>query len=120
MKKRNVIAGLLAVFVVLGTSSVAMAGTSYPASLSMNYSRASGGQFTGKISSRSVCASTRRVVVYRKGGGSIGSTTTSGAGSWRLVTGKPSRGDYYATTAPKAAGPGIRCGGATSALTHVS
>lgn len=123
MKKRNVLPGLLAAFVVLGASGVAAAGVNYPTNLSMNYSRASGGQFAGKVNSRNVCAGNRRVVVYRKSpgrDGSIGSAKSSSGGRWHLKTGKPRTGDYYAQTNPKPAGAGVRCGGARSATTHVS
>lgn len=123
MKKCNALLGLLAAFLTLGVGNVATAGNNYPTSLSMNYSSASGGRFAGKVRSRNVCVSKRRVLVYRKSPGrdpSIGGTTSSGSGRWDLRTGKPRTGDYYARTAPKPAGSGVRCGGARSATTHVS
>lgn len=123
MNRRNALLGTLAAFLTLGAGNVALAGTNYPTQLSMGYSNSSGGSFAGKVRSIGKCTGGRRVAVYRLTPGpdpSIGSATTSRSGNWRLVTGKPRRGDYYAKVRPGSAGVGTRCAGARTAVTHVS
>ncbi len=91
--------------------------------ISIGYSRAAGGQFTGKVRSRAVCVDRRKVVIYRKQAGrdaSVGRVKTSPRGRWKLRTGKPRAGNYYSRALPGKAARGVRCGGARSAVTHVS
>lgn len=121
--KRNGAVGLLVSVLVLASAGPALGGADYPSRISIGYSRASGGQFTGNVQSRAVCADRRNVVVYRKQAGrdaSVGRVKTSARGRWNLRTGKPRRGDYYARALPGKAARGVRCGGARSAVTHVS
>ncbi len=121
--KRNGAVGLLVSLLAIATAATALGGISYGSRISIGYSPASGGRFVGKVQSRAVCADRRKVVVYRKQAGrdaSVGRVRTSTRGRWNLRTGKPRRGDYYARAVPGKAARGVRCGGARSAVTHVS
>lgn len=121
--KRKALTSLLVSVLVLASAGPALAGTNYGSRISLGYSPASGGQFTGNVQSRSVCASGRRVAVYLIQPGAdrtIGQARTSAGGSWRLQTGKPKRGNYYAAALPSTVAGGVRCGSSRSAVTHVS
>ncbi len=121
--KRIGAAGLLVSLLVLATAGAALGGANYGSRISIGYSPASGGQFAGKVKSRAVCSDRRNVVVYRKRAGrdaSVGRTRTSVRGRWNVRIGQPRRGDYYARALPGKAARGVRCGGARSAVTHVS
>ena len=117
--------GLTAVAVslaMLASAGTAIGGASYPSRVSIGYSPAGGGQFAGNVQSRKVCTAGRAVVLFRKRAGadaSIARATTSSRGDWKLRTGKPRRGDYYAQVLPRSSGK-AHCGGSRSATTHVS
>ena len=121
--KRNALMGLTIAILLLATAGVAPAGVKHGSRISMGYSPAAGGQFTGKVRSAAGCADRRKVVVFRARSGpdaAVGRTTSSSGGGWRLRTGTPQAGDYYAQATAQSRAGGVRCGGARSALTHVS
>jgi len=120
---RNGAISLLASLLVLASAGTALGGANYPSRISIGYSPAAGGQFTGKVQSSRVCADRRSVVIYRNRPGrdaTVGRVGTSVGGRWSLRTGKPRKGDYYAMAVPGKVAGGVRCGGARSAVTHVS
>lgn len=122
--KRTILVGLLVMVLALPASAVALGGSGYPTSLSIQYSRSSGGYFSGKLRSHAGCVDGRKVAVYRKQSGSdpsVGSSTVAASGKWRAATGKAAAGDYYAKTPRRNLGGGAgSCAAAKSATTHVS
>ena len=121
--KFKALMGVLVAAMVLVPAGGSVAATNHASRISMHYQPAAGGQFAGKVRSRNVCTAGRRIVIYRKRPGrdaSLGRARTTATGKWRLRTGKPRRGDYYARVLPRSVAGGVRCGGARSAVTHVS
>jgi hypothetical protein len=105
---------------------VAFGGTRFDTKLTISYSRASGGHFSGKIKSpKSACLAGRKVTVYRKKHGrdpAIGSDTSSRKGRWKVNRARRvATGNYYAKTPPFHLGSGAgTCTAAKSITTHAS
>jgi hypothetical protein len=106
--------------------ALAIAATRYDAKLTISYSRASGGHFSGEVKSQKhACIAGRKVTVYRKKHGrdpAIGSDTSSRKGRWKV---NPARrvavGNYYAKSPPFHLGSGAgTCTAAKSITTHAS
>jgi hypothetical protein len=104
----------------------ATAATRYDTKLTISYSRASGGHFSGKVKSQKhACIAARKVTVYRKKHGhdpAIGSDTSSASGRWKVnPAGRVATGNYYAKTPPLQLGAGRgTCTAARSITTHAS
>jgi hypothetical protein len=120
--KSKTLLGLLAAVLAFSVSSVAFGGPSYQGSLSMGYSRSSGG-FAGNLSSHRGCVGGRKVVVYMKKGGrdrAVGNDKASAGGGWGVKPGKVKAGDYYAMTKSVTLNSGAKCAAVKSPSTHVS
>ncbi len=124
--KRPISLALLVAMLTLCVSGVALGSAKYSTKLTLSYSPASGGHFSGKVKSpRSACVAGRAVTVYRSKAGkdpAIGSATSAGSGKWRVnPAGSVAAGDYYARTpGVKLAAGGGTCTAAKSISTHVS
>jgi hypothetical protein len=120
---RKATAGFAAALLALtGGGAVAYAGAGYPTKLTIGYSRSSGG-FDGRLNSHAGCVDGRKVVVYRKQGGSdpaVGSDKAKPNGRWGVTPGKVKAGDYYAKTAAVTLKGGAKCASAKTPATHVS
>jgi hypothetical protein len=119
----------LACLVAMVTASVgggAVAATRYDTKLTISYSHASGGRFSGKVKSQKhACIAGRKVTVYRKRHGrdpAVGSDTSSTSGSWKVnPAGRVAAGNYYAKTPSRQLGAGGgTCSAASSVTTHAS
>jgi hypothetical protein len=125
MKRLISLACLVAVLTPC-VGGVAFGNTRFNTKLTISFSRASGGHFSGKVKSqKNGCIARRRVTVYRKKHGrdpAIGSDSSSRKGKWRVdPAGRVAAGNYYAKSPPLhlAAGAGT-CAGAKSITTHAS
>lgn len=121
--KLKIFLGTLGTMLALGAGNVALGGPSYPTKLSINYSRSSGGYFSGNLQSHAGCVGGRKVSVYQKASGSdpaVGNGTVAANGSWRVSPGKTSAGDYYAKTKGLTLNSGGKCAAGKSVSTHVS
>lgn len=104
----------------------AFGSTRFNTKLTISFSRASGGHFSGKVKSQKhACIADRKVTVYRKKHGrdpAIGSDTSSRRGRWRVnPAGQIRAGNYYAKTPPLQLGSGVgTCRAAKSITTHAS
>ncbi|MFN8112278.1 MAG: hypothetical protein U0R51_03670 [Solirubrobacterales bacterium] len=120
---RKATAGLAAAALALtGGGAVAYAGAGYPTKLTIGYSKSSGG-FAGNLNSHAGCVDGRKVVVYRKQGGSdqaVGGDKVKPNGKWAVTPGKVKAGDYYAETAAVTLKNGGKCASAKTPATHVS
>ena len=124
--KRSVSLALLVAMLTLSVSGAALAATRFDTKLTISYSRASGGRFSGKVNSQKhACIAGRKVTVYRKKHGrdpAVGSDTSRRTGKWNVnPTGRVAAGNYYAKTSPLQLGAGAgTCRGARSVTTHAS
>ena len=124
--KRSISLALLVAMLMLCVSGAALAATRFDTKLTISYSRASGGRFSGKVDSQKhACIAGRKVTVYRKKHGrdpAVGSDTSSGTGKWNVnPAGRVAAGNYYAKTSPLQLGAGAgTCRAARSITTHAS
>ena len=124
--RRLISLALLVAMLTPFVGGVAFGGTRFDTRLTISYSRASGGHFSGKVKSgKSACIAGRKVTVYRKKHGhdpAIGSDTSNGSGKWTVnPAGQVAAGNYYAKTPPFHLGSGAgTCTAATSITTHAS
>ena len=124
--KRPISLALLVAMLALSVSGVALGSAKYRTDLTIGYSPASGGSFSGKVKSpRKACVAGRAVSVYRSKAGkdpAIGSATSTGGGKWFVnPAANVAAGDYYATTrAHKLAAGAGTCTAAQPVSTHVS
>jgi hypothetical protein len=104
----------------------ALAATRYNTKLTISYSRASGGHFSGKVKAQKhACITGRKVTVYRRKRGhdpAVGSGKSSASGRWKInPAGRVAAGNYYAKTPPHQLGAGLgTCTAARSITTHAS
>ncbi len=108
--KRSISLALLVAMLTLCVCGTAFAATRFDTKLTISYSRASGGRFSGKVDSQKhACIAARKVTVYRKKHGrdpAISSDTSSASGRWRVnPAGRVAAGNYYAKTPPLSSGP---------------
>ncbi len=124
--KRSISAALFVAMLTLWVSGAALAATRYDTKLTISYSRASGGHFSGKVKSQKhACIASRKVTVYRKKHGhdpAIGSDMSSRRGRWKVnPAGRVATGNYYAKTPPLQLGASRgTCTAARSITTHAS
>lgn len=124
--KRLISVACLVAMLTACVGGVGFAAIRYDTKLTISYSRASGGHFSGKAKSQKhACIASRKVTVYRKKPGrdpAIGSDTTSASGRWKVnPAGQVAAGNYYAKTPPLQLGAGVgTCTAAKSVTTHAS
>ena len=121
---RSIALACLAIMITC-LAGVALAVTSFDTSLTISFSRASGGQFSGRVKSpKHACIVDRKVTVYRKRSGrdpAVGSDRSNAKGRWRVNPARVAAGNYYAKTAAIQLQSGAgRCSAARSVTTHAS
>lgn len=116
----------LVALLALCMGGAAVGASTFDTRLTISFSRASGGQFSGEVKSpKHACFAGREVTVYRKRQGrdrAIGSDASNRSGTWKLnPAGQVRAGDYYAKAPSLRLRSGVgTCARAKSITTHAS